>query len=96
MNNIDDQLVLYDAWTDTERQIIDGICMTVETPTENHQLRYFIRRPGYRPQEPEQPVVTATDYIDAGCDRVNKIIKEGHVYIIRDGHIYTIVGQKVR
>lgn len=96
VNNIDDQLVLYDAWTDTERQIIDGICMTVETPTENHQLRYFIRRPGYRPQEPEQPVVTATDYIDAGCDRVNKIIKEGHVYIIRDGHIYTIVGQKVR
>lgn len=96
VNNIDDQLVLYDAWTDTERQIIDGICMTVETPTENHQLRYFIRRPGYRPQEPEQPVVTATDYIDAECDRVNKIIKEGHVYIIRDGHIYTIVGQKVR
>ena len=96
VNNIDDQLVLYDAWTDTERPIIDGICLPVETPTESHQLRYFIRRPGYRPQEPEQPVVTATDYIDAECDRVNKIIKEGHVYIIRDGHIYTILGQKVR
>ena len=97
VNNIDGPLVLYDAWTDTERAIIDGICLPVETPTESHQLRYFIRRPGYRPQDPDAPITTAIDYIDtAESNRVSKILKEGHVYIIRDGHIYTMLGQKVR
>ena len=97
VNNIDGPLVLYDAWTDTERPIIDGICLPVETPTESHQLRYFIRRPGYRPQDPDAPITTAIDYIDtAESNRVSKILKEGHVYIIRDGHIYTMLGQKVR
>ena len=97
VNNIDGPLVLYDAWTDTERPIIDGICLPVETPTESHQLRYFIRRPGYRPQDPTTPIMTAIDYIDtAESNRVSKILKEGHVYIIRDGHIYTMLGQKVR
>ena len=97
VNNIDGPLVLYDAWTDTERPIIDGICLPVETPTGSHQLRYFIRRPGYRPQDPDAPITTAIDYIDtAESNRVSKILKEGHVYIIRDGHIYTMLGQKVR
>jgi len=97
VNNIDGPLVLYDAWTNTERPIIDGICLPVETPTKSHQLRYFIRRPGYRPQDPDAPITTAIDYIDtAESNRVSKILKEGHVYIIRDGHIYTMLGQKVR
>lgn len=97
VNNINGQLVLYDEWTNSERMIIDGICLTIETPEKSHQRRYYIRRPGYRPQDPDAPITTAIDYIDtAESNRVSKILKEGHVYIIRDGHIYTMLGQKVR
>ena len=96
VNNIDGSLVLYDEWTDTERQIIDGICLTVETPTQSHQKRYYIRRPGYRPQDPDAPITT--DFGDFGWDNEQavKIIMDGHVMILRNGHVYTMFGQKVR
>ena len=45
----------------------------------------------------EDPEGDPQGYIDtAESNRVSKILKEGHVYIIRDGHIYTMLGQKVR
>jgi hypothetical protein len=96
VNNIDGPLVLYDEWTDTERKIIDGICLTIETPTENHQKRYFIRRPGYRPVDPNSPIATAMEYVNISGDETVKFIKDGHVLILRNGHIYTMFGQKVR
>ena len=96
VNNIDEDLVLYDALTDTERTIIDGICLTIETPQENHLIRYFIRRRGFQPDDTTDPV--ATGFIPFGTDseQAVKIIKDGHVLILRNGHIYTMMGQKVR
>lgn len=96
VNNIDGPLVLYDAWTDTERPIIDGICLPVETPTESHQLRYFIRRPGYRPQDPDAPITTRLEQFNTEDDQAVKFIQDGVVLILRNGHIYTMLGQKVR
>ena len=96
VNNIDGPLVLYDAWTDTERPIIDGICLPVETPTESHQLRYFIRRPGYRPQDPDAPIATRLEQFNTEDDQAVKFIQDGVVLILRNGHIYTMLGQKVR
>ncbi len=96
VNNIDGQLVLYDEWTDTERRIIDGICLTIETPTQSHQKRYYIRRPGYTPDE-EEPITTEIEpYEMDDEEQAIKIIKDDHVWIIRNGHIYTMFGQKVR
>ena len=97
VNNIDDQLVLYDAWTDSERKIVDGICLTIETPVQNHLKRYYIRRPGYRPQDPDTPIVTGMEFSNTeGDDKALKFIQDGHVLILRNGHIYTMFGQKVR
>ena len=96
VNNIDGPLVLYDAWTDTERPIIDGICLPVETPTESHQLRYFIRRPGYRPNDQEEPITTGFGNFEWDNEQAIKFIKDGHVLILRNGHVYTMFGQKVR
>lgn len=96
VNNIDGPLVLYDALTDTERDIIDGIYLTIETPTENHQLRYFIRLKGYQPQEPDMPVTTGMDYIDLEGEAAVKIVRNGMVYILRNGAIYSMMGQKIK
>ena len=98
VNNIDGQLVLYDEWTNTERKIIDGICLTIETPTQSHQKRYFIRRMGYIPDESatETPITTGVEYYEQDDEQAVKIIREGHVLIIRNGHVYTMFGQKVR
>jgi hypothetical protein len=96
VNNIDDPLVLYDEWTDTERPIIDGICHTVETPTQSHQKRYYIRRPGYRPQDPDAPIATRLEQFNTEDDQAVKFIQDGVVLILRNGHIYTMLGQKVR
>ena len=96
VNNIDDPLVLYDEWTDTERPIIDGICLAVETPTQSHQKRYYIRRPGYRPQDPDAPITTGFGNFEGDKEQAVKIIKDDQVLILRNGHVYTMFGQKVR
>ena len=97
VNSIDGQLVLYDALLGTERTIIDGICLTIETPDQNHQKRYYIRRRGFNPDTTE-PGDTPTGYepIEREMEQVYKIIDHNHVYIIRGGHVYTVTGQKVR
>ena len=96
MNNISEPLVLYDALTDTERPIIDGICLAVETPTQSHQKRYYIRRPGYRPQDPDAPITTGFGNFEGDKEQAVKIIKDDQVLILRNGHVYTMFGQKVR
>ncbi len=96
VNHIDGQLVLYDALTGSERQIIDGICLTIETPEQNHEKRYYIRRRGYTPSEDSNPIATDTEYIETDGEAAVKFIKDGHVFILRNGHIYTMFGQKVR
>lgn len=96
VNNIDDPLVLYDEWNDTERPIIDGICLPIETPTQSHQKRYYIRRPGYRPQDPDAPIATRLEQFNTEDDQAVKFIQDGVVLILRNGHIYTMLGQKVR
>ena len=95
VNSIDGQLVLYDALMDTERPIIDGICLTIETPELNHQTRYYIRRPGYTPYQ-EDPVLTDVEQTAGEEDQAVKIVYHGNVYILRNGHVYTMFGQKVR
>ena len=96
VNNIDGELVLYDAWEDTERPIMDGIRIDIETPQVSHLTRYYIRRPGYRPSsEEDQPIATSLEATSTGETAI-KIIKDNHVFILRDGHIYTVVGQKWR
>jgi hypothetical protein len=98
VNNIQGPLVLYDAFTDTERPIIDGIRLDIETPEVSHTPRYYIRRPGYTPASPsEEQVATGFDNIHTtNTTNVTKILKSGHVYILRDGHVYTMYGQQLR
>ena len=98
VNNIDGELVLYDALTDTERRIQDGICLEIETPEANHQTRYFIRRPGFDPYHPndEQPIATGLENAIYNPSHVIKLLKDNQVLIIRDGHVYTVVGQQIR
>ena len=95
VNNIDGQLVLYDALTDTEKPIIDGICIDIETPQQNNLARYYIRRRGYTPSTGgETP--TGVGVIGADEENAVKILQNGHVLIIREGHVYTMFGQKIR
>lgn len=99
VNAIEGPLVLYDALLGTERQIIDGICLDIETPEMSHQMRYYIRRPGYVPQsQNDNPIATGFETETANNDapRAQKIYYQGHVYILRDGHVYTIFGQQIR
>ena len=96
VNNIDGQLVLYDEWTNSERQIVDGICLKIETPTESHQKRYYIRRQGYVPEEPETPIATGIENFEMDDEQAIKIIKNDQVLILRNGHVYTMFGQEVR
>ena len=99
VNAIDGELVLYDALTGTERPIMDGICLSIETPEVNHETRYFIRRPGYNPTEPvtDPPIATGTDPVTGNPSPATyKLIKNGHVLILREGHVYSVFGQKIR
>ena len=95
VNNVEGPLVLYDALTDTERPIMDGIRITIETPTANHERRYYIRRPGYTPSTGDD-TPTGVGSVDVPQEKAVKIIHNGIVYILRSGHIYTVLGQKVR
>ena len=99
VNNIDGDLVLYDALLDIERPILDGICLEIETPEVSHQTRYFIRRRGFNPNgqgNQDDPIATGVGDVNANNTNVMKLIKGGHVLIMRDGHVYTMFGQKVR
>ena len=98
VNNIHGSLVLYDALTDTERPIYDGICLSIETPEANHERRYYIRRRGFKPGEnidPDDPIATGWENQSNG-EQVIKIIRNGLVYILRGDHVYTLLGQQVR
>ena len=99
VNNIDGELVLYDALNDTERLILDGIRLEIETPEVSHQTRYFIRRRGFNPNgqgNQDDPIATGWDDIRTNDMKALKLIKDGHVLIIRDGHVYTMYGQQIR
>jgi len=100
VNNIDGELVFYDALTGSEQTIVDGICINIPTPEQNHETRYYIRRRGFAPNDPGSSITTGTDdgashYEMDGATAV-KIIQDGHVLILRDGHVYTMFGQKLR
>jgi len=98
VNNIDGELVLYDALTGSERLIMDGICLEIETPEISHEVRYFIRRRGYDPNNPGggDQIATATKNMETNDIQTTKLLKDGHVLILREGHVYTIFGQKLR
>ena len=96
VNHIDGELVLYDSYTGTERRIIDGICLDIATPEQSHEVRYYIRRRGFDPNDPTTPVATAIQPNELEDIPVMKIIRDGQVLIIRDGHIYTTLGQKLK
>ncbi len=99
VNAIDGQLVLYDALMDTERPIIDGTRLNIETPEASHQRRYYIRQRGFNPDanSGDEGVTTGIGaYSAGGQEQATKIMYHGVVYILRGGHVYTMFGQKVR
>lgn len=100
VNNISGSLVLFDSLTMTERPIMDGICLKIETPVTSHETRYYIRRVGPLPTEPDEPddpiITTGYSYSNDEDNRAQKIILNGLVLIKRNGHVYTIFGQKLR
>jgi len=61
-------------------------------------MRYFIRRYGFNPDEPngDQPIATGTETTETNDMNTFKLLKDGHVLILRDGHVYTLFGQKIR
>ncbi|MBO6073997.1 MAG: hypothetical protein J6P74_02535 [Paludibacteraceae bacterium] len=98
VNNIDGELVLYDALTGSERLIMDGICLQIETPEISHETRYFIRRRGFNPNNPGggDQIATGAANTETNGTPTTKLLKDGHVLILRDGHVYSIFGQKIR
>ncbi len=96
VNNIDGSLVFYDRLTHTEQPIIDGICITIETPTTNHERRYFICRPGYLPDETGTTTDLFTTETNTTEERAIKFIRDDQVLILREGHVYTMFGQKIQ
>ena len=95
VNNISEPLVLYDAFTDTEHPIMDGVCIRIETPEQNNLMRYYIRRRGYTSSTGDD-TPTGLGIIGAEEEQAVKFIQNGQVFIMRNGHIYSVVGQKVR
>ncbi|MBO7458834.1 MAG: hypothetical protein J6T80_06240 [Paludibacteraceae bacterium] len=97
VNNIDGELVLYDALTDSERPIVDGVCLEIETPESSHQVRYYIRRLGFIPGDSTNPIATDITILEQEDNALAvKIIKDGNVLILRNGEVYTVLGQKIR
>lgn len=100
VNNISGSLVLFDSLTMTERPIMDGICLKIETPMTSHEKRYYIRRHGeLTPDDPTVVDPIMTEIESAAVEEempVIKIIRNGHVYILRNGHVYTTMGQQLR
>lgn len=96
VNNIDGELVFYDALTGSEQKIVDGICITIPTPEQSHEARYYIRRRGFNPDDTTSPITTEVKTFEMDGASAVKIIKDGHVFILRDGHVYSMFGQKLR
>ena len=96
VNNISEPLVLYDAFTDTEHPIMDGVCIRIETPEQNNLMRYYIRRRGFTTHDSGGDTPTGIGSIVAQDEQAVKIMYHGNVYILRGGHVYTVFGQKVR
>lgn len=98
VNSITGPLVLYDDFTGIERTIIDGICINIETPQANHERRYYIRRPGYVPEQIFDPITTGGQQpaVNTQDQQAQKILHNGHVYVLRNGNVYSIFGQKLR
>ncbi len=99
VNNIDGELVFYDALTGSERTIADGICIKIPTPEQSHETRYYIRRRGFDPNDPGTAIATdidGTSHFEMDGATAVKVIHNGHVLILRDGHVYTMFGQKLR
>ena len=101
VNNIDADLVLFDSISGTERPIIDGICLKIETPEQNHLVRYYIRSRGFKSHAgTSEPSISTDDEAiyeeEQYSDTAIKFIKDDHVYILRRGHVYTVFGQKVQ
>lgn len=95
VNNLNGPLYLYDALTDTERQIIDGIRLDIPTPEISHEKRYYIRRHAAT-QGGENPIGTGVEPAEITGERAIKILHNGQVLILRGGHVYTVFGQKIR
>ena len=97
VNKIDEDLVLYDAVTETEQTIADGIYIDIQTPEQSHEVRYYIRRRGFNPQSgTDEPIVTGFEWIETEGNKAVKFIKDDHVYILVNGQVYTILGQKIK
>ena len=97
VNKIDEDLVLYDAVTETEQTIADGIYIDIQTPEQSHEIRYYIRRRGFNPQSgTDEPIVTGFEWIETEGNKAVKFIKDDHVYILVNGQVYTILGQKIK
>lgn len=97
VNKIDEDLVLYDAVTESEQTIADGIYIDIQTPEQSHEVRYYIRRRGYTPQSgTDEPIVTGFEWIETEGNKAVKFIKDDHVYILVNGQVYTILGQKIK
>lgn len=97
VNKIDEDLVLYDAVTESEQTIADGIYIDIQTPEQSHEVRYYIRRRGFTPQSgTDEPIVTGFEWIETEGEKAVKFIKDDHVYILVNGQVYTILGQKIK
>ena len=96
VNNIDGELMFYDALTGSMQKIVDGICITIPTPEKSHETRYYICRRGFDPNDPTTPITTEVNTFELDGAAAVKIIHNGHVLILRDGHVYTMFGQKLR
>lgn len=95
VNNISDALVLYDTISGTERPIADGIYIDIQTPEQSREVRYYIRRRGYKAPTGTE-IATDFEPVQSEADKVVKFIKNDHVYILRRGQVYTIIGQRVQ
>ena len=95
VNRIDGPLVFYDALLDIEQPIVDGIRIDIQTPEQSHEVRYYIRRRGYKAPTGTD-VATGFETEQPETERVVKFIKNDHVYILRRGEVYTVMGQRVQ
>ncbi len=95
VSNLNGPLYFYDALTDTERLIVDGIRMEIATPETSHETRYYIRR-HVNAQGGEDPIGTSVEPTATSDEKAIKILHNGQVFILRSGHVYTVFGQKLR
>ena len=96
VNSMSDYLVLYDTISGTEQPIADGIYIDIQTPEHSHEVRYYIRRQGYKQPSGTDIATDFEPYEAKDEEPVVKFIKNNHVYILRRGQVYTILGQRVQ